>query len=79
MSTAKHFRIEEDHAPTGMATAACRCCMACGAILTGAGGGGNHWICEPCYDALQRKPWRGNLRKLRDASTEDLLTVIDLL
>ena len=64
----KHFHVEFTEMPeksSGMATASVKYCMACGRFLSGMGGGST-FICEPCLDALQRMPWKGNLRKLRD-------------
>lgn len=74
----KQFQIVEVEAPAGMQTAMSRVCIACGAGLS-AGGGGGAFLCLPCVETLTRGPWRGNLRKLRDSTTEELLTVIDLL
>lgn len=74
----KHFEIVEAEPATGMQTCMCRSCIACGQGLT-AGGGPGDYLCQTCLEAIRRKPWRGNLRKLRDASTEDLVTIIDLL
>lgn len=77
-----HWHVEftpmEPPAKGTIATAAVRSCMACGEILSGMGGGGSY-LCSKCFPALQRRPWRGNMRLLRDASVPDLCSALELL
>lgn len=73
-----HYQVEEADMPSGMMTALSRVCMACGEGIAPGGGGGDY-LCQTCFYTLRRGPWRGNLRKLRDAPKADLCTLIDLL
>lgn len=73
-----HFMIMEAEPATGMQTCVCRSCIACGQGLA-AGGGPGDFLCPTCVETLRRGPWRGNLRKLRDASKEDRITLCELL
>lgn len=74
----KHFQIVEAEPATGMQTCVCRSCIACGQGLT-AGGGPGDYLCQTCVEALQRGPWRGNLRKLRDATKDERITLSSLI
>lgn len=73
-----HYLITEAENPTGMQTASCRSCIACGQGLTACGGPGD-FLCRDCLDALRRGCWKGNLRKLRDASKQDRIALSDLI
>lgn len=74
----KHFLIVEAPPATGMQTCVSRVCIACGQGLA-AGGGPGDYLCLTCLEVLRRGPWKGNLRKLRDATKDERIALSSLI
>ena len=46
----------------GISTAAVISCIACGSIIAGMGGGGDH-LCDPCYHVIRTGKFRRQFRQ----------------